>query len=281
MTFTLAGFSTFKREGIELSAGFTATINARSQGRVARGDDHRLRTVADRRHAERDAAESDHHGSDPVAAEHRDELRGADAGAVRNTDVGGSSGADTGATFSIHGGRGQDTRRLIDGMRWNSMEVGNSGTGFYFDPTGAEEVSIQLGGNSSEYELGGVQVNLMPKAGGTRYRATCSAPSPTKLQLDGGARRPAGARSADHRCRRSRLRRERLARRSDAPGQAVVLHGEPLVGQLAVRARASTTTRTPSAWTYEPDLSRPAVNDNTTTATTTPGSRGRRPRSTA
>src|SRR6266851_2176367 len=28
VTFTLAGFSTLKREGIELSAGFTATINA-------------------------------------------------------------------------------------------------------------------------------------------------------------------------------------------------------------------------------------------------------------
>ena len=28
VTFTLPGFSTFKREGIELSAGFTATVNA-------------------------------------------------------------------------------------------------------------------------------------------------------------------------------------------------------------------------------------------------------------
>ena len=28
VTFTLAGFSTFKREGIELTAGFTATVNA-------------------------------------------------------------------------------------------------------------------------------------------------------------------------------------------------------------------------------------------------------------
>src|SRR5690349_13187835 len=28
VTFTLAGFSTFKREGIQLSAGFTASINA-------------------------------------------------------------------------------------------------------------------------------------------------------------------------------------------------------------------------------------------------------------
>ena len=28
MTFTLPGFATFKREGIELSAGFTAAVNA-------------------------------------------------------------------------------------------------------------------------------------------------------------------------------------------------------------------------------------------------------------
>ncbi|MGE3510027.1 MAG: hypothetical protein AB7N65_14220, partial [Vicinamibacterales bacterium] len=41
---------------------------------------------------------------------------------------------------------------------------------FYFDPTGAEEVSIQLGGNSAEFELGGVQVNLVPKAGGNAYK---------------------------------------------------------------------------------------------------------------
>ena len=30
------------------------------------------------------------------------------------------------------------------------MEAGNAGTGFYFDPTGAEEIAIQLGGNSAE-----------------------------------------------------------------------------------------------------------------------------------
>ena len=90
-------------------------------------------------------------------------------GSSRPTDVGGSNGSDSGSTFTIHGSRGGDTRRLIDGMRWNSMEAGNAGTGFYFDPTGAEEIAIQLGGNSAEYELGGVQVNLVPKSGSNKF----------------------------------------------------------------------------------------------------------------
>src|SRR5207249_6453677 len=89
-------------------------------------------------------------------------------GASRSTDVGGSNGSDSGASFTIHGSRGGDVRRLIDGMRWNSMEAANAGTGFYFDPTAAEEIAIQLGGNSAEFELGGVQVNLIPKSGGNR-----------------------------------------------------------------------------------------------------------------
>src|SRR3989442_155081 len=170
VTFTLPGFSTFKREGIELSAGVTASINAD----LKVGSLEETITVS---------------GQSPIVDTQNvtqqkvitmvviqslpntgTNFASLTPGASRNTDVGGSTGADTGATFVIHGGRGQDTRRLIDGMRWNSMEVGNSGTGFYFDPTGAEEVSIQLGGNSSEYELGGVQVNLIPKSGSNAYR---------------------------------------------------------------------------------------------------------------
>lgn len=170
VTFTLEGFSTFKRDGIELSAGFTATIN----GEMKVGSLEETITVS---------------GSSPIVDVQNvttqktiqmeviqslpntgTNFAALTPGASRNTDIGGASGGDTGATFAIHGGRGQDTRRLIDGMRWNSMEVGNSGTGFYFDPTGAEEVSIQLGGNSAEFELGGVQVNLIPKAGGNSYK---------------------------------------------------------------------------------------------------------------
>ena len=148
VTFTLAGFNTFRREGIELSAGFTATINA--DLRVGSLEEtitvSGQSPIVDTQNVTQQKDYPDGRVRSRCRTPGRT-LRRLTPGASRNTDVGGSSGADTGATFAIHGGRGQDTRRLIDGMRWNSMEVGNSGTGFYFDPTGAEEVSIQFGGN--------------------------------------------------------------------------------------------------------------------------------------
>ena len=57
VTFTLTGFSTVKREGIELTGSFTATINADLKVGSARRNDHRHRRNADRRHAERPAAD--------------------------------------------------------------------------------------------------------------------------------------------------------------------------------------------------------------------------------
>ena len=263
VTFTLAGFSTFKREGVELSAGFTAGINAE----LKVGSLEETITVS---------------GQSPIVDTQNvtqqkvitmaviqslpntgTNFASLTPGASRNTDVGGSSGSDTGATFSIHGGRGQDTRRLIDGMRWNSMEVGNSGTGFYFDPTGAEEVSIQLGGNSSEYELGGVQVNLVPKAGGNTYHGyvfgtfTNDKFNSTAVPDDLRAR--------------------------GLPTIGAVDHVYDVSGSLGGPLRTSKLwffsahrwwgnsqfvpglyyNKNTAAWTYEPDLSRPAVNDNT------------------
>ena len=40
MTFTLPGFNTVKREGIELTGTFTATVNADMRVGDARGNDH-------------------------------------------------------------------------------------------------------------------------------------------------------------------------------------------------------------------------------------------------
>jgi hypothetical protein len=263
VTFTLTGFSTFKREGIELSAGFTATVN----GDLRVGSLEETITVS---------------GQSPIVDTQNvtpqkviqmaviqslpntgTNFAALTPGASRNTDVGGSSGADTGATFSIHGGRGQDTRRLIDGMRWNSMEVGNAGTGFYFDPTGAEEVSIQLGGNSAEFELGGVQVNLVPKAGGNQFRGY------------------AFGTFTNENFNSTQVPAELSAR--GLPTIGAVDHVYDFSGSLGGPIRENKLwffsahrwwgnsqfvpglyyNRNTAAWTYEPDLSRPAVNDNT------------------
>src|SRR5712692_1258895 len=169
VTFTLPGFSTVKREGIELTSSFTATVNADLRvgaieetvtvsGRSPLVD---AQNIVQQKVISRELLES--------VPNSRSNFAALTPGASRSTDVGGSNGTDSGSTFSIHGGRGADTRRLIDGMRWNSMEAANAGTGFYYDPTGAAEIAIQLGGNSAEYELGGVQVNLVPKSGGNTF----------------------------------------------------------------------------------------------------------------
>ncbi len=129
VNFTLSGFSTVKREGIELSAGFTASVNADlrvgalEETITVSGQSPMVDTqnVVQQKVITRQLLDS--------VPTSRSNFAALTPGASKSTDVGGSNGTDAGATFTIHGSRGGDTRRVIDGMRWNSMEAGNAGTG--------------------------------------------------------------------------------------------------------------------------------------------------------
>jgi hypothetical protein len=263
VTFSLEGFSTVKREGIQLSAGFTASVNgdmrvgALSETITVSGQSPMVDTqnVVQQKVIGKELLES--------VPSSRSNYAALTPGASKSTDVGGSNGSDAGATFTIHGGKGGDTRRLIDGMRWNSMEAGNAGTGFYFDPTGAEEIAIQLGGNSAEYELGGVQVNLIPKSGSNNFHGYGFA-GYTNNSLNS-----------------SSIPADLLARGLPTVGAVDNVYdysgsiGGPLVQDKlwffsAQRWWGNSTfvpglyyNKNTAAWLYEPDLTRPAVNDNT------------------
>ena len=69
VTFTLTGFNTVKREGIELTGTFTSTVERRPARRLARRNDHRHRRVADRRRAERPAPDDGRWRRDRVASD--------------------------------------------------------------------------------------------------------------------------------------------------------------------------------------------------------------------
>ncbi|OLC43444.1 MAG: hypothetical protein AUH43_20735 [Acidobacteria bacterium 13_1_40CM_65_14] len=262
VTFSIAGFSTVKREGIELSAAFTATVNAElrvgalEETITVAGQSPMVDTqnVVQQKVIRRDFLESLPNSRSNYAA--------LTPGASRSNDVGGSSGNDAGATFTIHGGKGSDTRRLIDGMRWNSMEVQNAGTGFYVDPTGAEEISIQLGGNSAEYELGGVQVNLVPKSGGNTFKGylygayTNNSLNSTSLPADLRGRGLPTIGAVD-----------RIYDYSGSLGGPI--RQDKLWFFSAQRWWGNSTfvpgdfyNADTSAWIYVPDAARPAVNDN-------------------
>src|SRR5262245_8986381 len=262
VTFSLSGFSTIKREGIELSAGFTAAVNADmrvgslEETITVSGASPMVDTqnVVQQKVITRELLDS--------VPTSRSNFAALTPGASRSTDVGGSNGTDAGSTFTIHGSRGGDTRRVIDGMRWNSMEAGNAGTGFYYDPTGAEEIAIQLGGNSAEWELGGVQVNLIPKSGGNRFSGyfyagyTNSDLNSSAVPDDLKARNLPTIGSVDY-----------IYDYSGSLGGPI--KKDKLWFFTAQRWWGNSTfvpglyySKDTSAWTYQPDLSRPAVNDN-------------------
>jgi hypothetical protein len=186
LAFSLTGFSTVKHEGLQLSSGFTATINADMRvgsleetitvsGQSPLVD---VQTTTAQKTLSHDLLESlpTNKGIASFAAL----TPGVSLGATAQ-DVGGNKGEL--ATMSIHGGAGNDQRLLQDGMRFNSME--GSGRGFYVNPAAAEEITLALGGNPVENELGGVQVNVIPREGGNLFHGYFFANyASTKFQSD-------------------------------------------------------------------------------------------------
>ena len=171
VTFTLTGFNTVKREGIELISNFTATVDAEMRVGQHRRDGHVSGQSPDHRRARTWSGSA----SSPARCSTRfprtrkfSAFASITVGAVlpaNQQDVGGNKDPIL-AFVSIHGSRSRDGRQLIDGMNFNGE---GAGRGFYFNPAAAAEVSLELGGQSAERELGSVQANLIPKEGGNTF----------------------------------------------------------------------------------------------------------------
>jgi hypothetical protein len=170
VTFTLNGFNTLKREGIELVTNFTATINIEMKV----GTVEETVTVS----GQSPLIDVQNARSEKVVSREmlfalpvNRELGGYAAitpGATISAttqDVGGNVDAIT-QYITIHDTKAGDMRVMIDGMRFNAE---GTGRGQYYNPIEATEVNVELGGQTAEYELGGAQVNLIPKEGGNRF----------------------------------------------------------------------------------------------------------------
>ena len=170
VTFSLAGFNTIKREGLELTANFTVNVGVEMQV----GQLEETITVAGespivdvQTTAQHKVVSGDVLYSLPLTKEMGGFAKVTVGATIRATaqDVGGNIDPMNGYTV-IHGGHYTDNRALLDGMQFNGE---GNGRGFYFNPAAASEVSVQLGGQTAEFENGGAQANLVPKDGGNRY----------------------------------------------------------------------------------------------------------------
>src|SRR5262245_30598843 len=265
VTFSLTGFSVFKRENVELSANFTASINAEMKvgaleetitvsGQSPVVD---VQNVATRNLISREAL-------DTVPTNKTLEAFAALTPGVRmatgiGQDVGGSKG-ETYVQLQIHGSRTGDAKTLLDGFETNEW----SGRVFVPNPTSASEVSLDLGNGAGQAPANGVYVNFVPRDGGNTFRGTFFATA-----------------TGENMQSEPNLSDDLIARGLKQSDLGKTLHiwdvngsfGGPIVASRlwfhhATRSWGSANSvvggffnLTPTAWTYTPDPSRPA-NDN-------------------
>jgi len=177
VTFTLPGFSTVRRDGIALTASFTANVNAELRvgnleetitvtGEASTVD---VQSVVTQRVVTRDILDAIPTGSKSVA--HLGVL--IPGVIVNNQDVGGS--AFTSSQIAIHGGRAGEQQLLYDGMMYNNGQGrGGQYTAIATNDGTVQEISLETGGLGAESEMSGIRTNVIPKEGGNTWRGTLS-----------------------------------------------------------------------------------------------------------
>jgi len=201
LTFSLAGFSTLKRDGLELRTNFTAQVDA--ELKVSQLEETITVTGASplvdvtsatqQRTVSREMLDTVPTAKSVlgIAA-----LIPAVVEPPNAQDVGGSKG-ERSVRISVHGGKTYDSRLLQDGMRYNALTPGigppnastpstpllpaplfaasleGTGRGYYINPLAVDEVIVDLGTmGSAQYSLGGAQVNSIPKSGANRFNGS-------------------------------------------------------------------------------------------------------------
>ena len=175
VTFSLTGFNQVRREAVDVTVGFTTSIEA--ELRVGALEETVTVTGESPVVDVQSAATTRQ-----VTAEMFKELpsggswiqMAALVPAIRasNTDVGGVLGDQTGAEVSAHGSRNGDGVSMIDGLRIGNMYLSSNLTNMSLSPLLTEQVDIQLSGQMAETGTNGVVMNMIPKSGGNSFNGT-------------------------------------------------------------------------------------------------------------
>src|SRR5262249_41226723 len=172
MTFTLPGFTSYKREGIELAGAFVATVNADMKvGAVADAVTVTAETpVVDTTSTRAQQVISGLTVAEiPTGRQYTAFTNLIPALNVQQNDFEGSNPAIF-SVFQIHGGRRNEGQVLVDGMNAGYQGMGVSG---YVPEVGnAQEVVFSLSGGLGEATTGGPQMNIVGKQGSNQFHGT-------------------------------------------------------------------------------------------------------------
>jgi len=265
VTFTLPGFTTFKRDGVELTGALTATINA--EMRVGSLEETVTVTgespIIDVQSVRRQTVISGEVMKDlPAARSYAGVMllipsTITQAGA--NLDIQVTPGM---LVFGGAGGRNNEARIQVDGLNTGAAFNGAGVSSYMVDISNAQEVATTTSGGLGEAEVGGPSFSIVPKTGGNTVAGSFYQSNVTKGMVGDNY-------SADLR-----------ARGLTTPGRLFKLWDSNLgIGGPIARDRvwfffqfrdqgshrtipgmfANKNMGDPTKWNYEADLTRPAV----------------------
>jgi hypothetical protein len=269
VTFTLPGFTTFRREGIELSGAFTATIDAQlpvgtlAEQVTVTGES----PIVDVKSARREQVVNRELLTAIPSARTAQTMvtlaPGVTAGGTQ--DVGGLNSPSS-RTFGIHGGPTTEGRVLVDGMNSGGARGGAGVSNYQVDVANAQELTFTLSGGLGEAETGGPTMNVVPRTGGNNFTGSFFFSGANSAMQGNNVTqelRDLGLRDPNELIRTWEVNgalggpilRDRLWFFFSTKRQITRLY---VSGMYYNKNEGD-----PNAWTYEPDLNRRAIYDGT------------------
>jgi hypothetical protein len=270
VTFALAGFSTVKREGIQLTGTFTATVDAELRvgaleetitvtGETPIVD---VQSATRQRVLDRELIDTLPTGRSPFAQIAL--IPGVTVGAA-NQDVGGATQLSGAIGMQVHGSTGASQLLLENGLTTAAL-ISPANSQITFNMAAAQEIAVDYaGGSGADSNAAGVRMNVIPREGGNTFNGV--------VFFNGTTEGLAGS-NFTQRLKDAGLRTPNTINKmyDINPGFGGPLRQDKLwfyaSGRRAISSKwmadefYDKNAGNPNVWTYEPDLSRPVSNDS-------------------
>lgn len=181
VTFSLPGFNTIKRDGVEITGSFVATISlemrvgALEETITVTGETPTVDVQSTTRQRVLSREVIDAVPTSRIPYQLATLVPGVTArnggGTAYVQDVGGSSGNQQANSLVVHGSKPVDMRLTYNGLTLATLETGKN-AGAVNNSTAYQEVTVDSSAVSAELSTGGVRINLIPREGGNRLQGT-------------------------------------------------------------------------------------------------------------
>jgi len=178
VTFVLPGFSTVRREGVELSGTFVATVsvvlpvNALEETITVTGETPVVDLQSVGRQGVLDAELVDSLPVNRTPVFLAGLMPAVTMTGGSSADIGGSEGVrPTGAGVTVHGSRNTDLQQMANGLSLTNFHTGSSPQGVA-NTAQYQEIAIDFAAGDAEQALSGVRMNLIPAEGGNVVHGT-------------------------------------------------------------------------------------------------------------